>query len=237
MKRSRSAPRPGRQTLQRFAGRRPPAPRLNYLLFLPASYDADPRRRWPLLLFLHGSGERGGHVRQAQKHGPPSLVARQPDFPFILVSPHCPAHRVWEPAPLLALLDHVMNHHRVNRRRVYLTGMSMGAYGGWQLVAAQPQRFAAFVPVCGGGDVLPLLLAPPARERALRSLPVWAFHGARDELVPVAESERMLGAMRHLGATDVRLTVYPEAGHDAWTQTYANPKLYEWLLAQRRTRG
>lgn len=228
-----SPPRAGAQTAQLFTGKRPAA-RLKYLLFLPAGYDTKSRRRWPLMLFLHGSGERGAALRLVMKHGPPRLVAHRPDFPFVVVSPQCPAGRTWDTTTLLALLDQVTKKLRVDRRRVYVTGMSMGGYGAWGLAVAEPQRFAAIAPICGGGDVLPVYLATPAKEKALRTLPVWAFHGARDELVPVSESERMIGALRRAGATDARLTVYPDAGHDSWTETYDNPKLYEWLLARAR---
>jgi predicted peptidase len=228
-----SPPRAGQQTAQVFSRKRPAA-RLKYLLFLPDGYSAKSRRRWPLMLFLHGSGERGADLRMVMKHGPPRLVAHRPDFPFIVVSPQCPAQRIWDTATLLALLDHVTKKLRVDRRRVYLTGMSMGGFATWDLAVTEPRRFAAIAPICGGGAVLPVYLATPAKEKALRTLPVWAFHGARDELVSVSESERMIGALRRAGATDLRLTIYPDAGHDSWTETYDNPKLYEWLLARAR---
>ncbi|MBI5773934.1 MAG: alpha/beta fold hydrolase [Verrucomicrobia bacterium] len=229
-----SPPRAGEQTAQVFAKKLSRAHRLKYLLFLPRGYDAKSRQRWPLLLFLHGAGERGANLKLVAKYGPPKIAPHQPGFPFILVSPQCPARTMWDPDALLALLDDVTARHRVDRRRVYLTGMSMGGFGAWRLAIAEPQRFAAVVPICGGGDVLPIFLAEPARERALRTLPVWAFHGACDEVVPLAESERMVQALRQAGATDVRLTVYPDAGHDSWTETYDNPKLYEWLMSHAR---
>jgi predicted peptidase len=226
-------PRAGTQTAQLFTAKRPAA-RVKYLLFLPAGCAARSRRRWPLLLFLHGADERGADLRLVAKHGPPRLAAHRPEFPFIVVSPQCPARHTWDTAALLALLDHVLKKFPVDRRRVYLTGISMGGYGVWNLAVAEPQRFAAIAPICGGGDVLPIYLAPPAKERALRALPVWAFHGGRDDVVPVSESERMIGALRGIGATDARLTIIPDAGHDAWTETYDNPKLFEWLLARAR---
>lgn len=229
-----TSPRAGQQTacvLQRKFSR---TDRLKYLLFLPQGYDAHSRQHWPLLLFLHGAGERGSNLKLVTKHGPPKVVPHQPGFPFVVVSPQCPARTTWEPEILGALLDEVIVRHRVDRKRVYLTGLSMGGFGAWRLAIAEPQRFAALAPICGGGDVLPIFLAEPARERALRSLPVWAFHGAHDEIVPVSESERMVGALRRAGATDVRLTVYADAGHDSWTETYNNPKLYEWLLSHSR---
>src|ERR1051325_3843324 len=229
-----TTPRAGQQTLQVFTRKRPRPERLKYLLFLPRDYANGSRQRWPLLLFLHGSGERGSDPRLVMKHGPPKLVPQLPEFPFILVSPQCPAGRMWNTETLLALLDEVVAKLRVDRKRVYVTGMSMGGYGAWNLALSQPQRFAALAPVCGGGDVLPAYLASPTKERALRSLPVWAFHGARDDLVPVSESERMVLALRGAGATNVRLTVYPEAAHDSWTETYDNPQLYKWFLQHHR---
>jgi len=136
---------------------------------------------------------------------------------------------------VLALLDELLANHRVDPERVYLTGLSMGGYGTWSLALAAPERFAAVVPICGGGDPIKLLLADPRRAQALKSLPIWAFHGAKDPVVKLEESERMVDALKRFGCSEVQLTVYPEAGHDAWTQTYENPKLYDWLLAHRRT--
>lgn len=208
--------------------------RLDYLLFLPPAYDAKPARTWPLLLFLHGAGERGHDLALVTKHGPPKLVAERPDLPFIIVSPQCPAGQVWNDDALLALLDHVQSKWAVDPRRVYLTGLSMGGYGTWSLGLKHPERFAALAPICGGGDTLPALLPDPQKAPALRTLPVWAFHGAKDPVVPAIESERMVQALQRAGHTNVQLTLYPEATHDSWTTTYANPKFYDWLLAQER---
>lgn len=207
---------------------------LDYLLFLPSDYDPTGNKKWPLLLFLHGAGERGNDVWLVAKHGPPKIVQHKPDFPFIVVSPQCPAGRTWENEVVLALLDEVMAKYAVDKTRVYLTGLSMGGYGTWSLGLAHPERFAAIVPICGGGDPLKALLPDPAKAEALRSLPVWAFHGAKDPVVKLAESERMVEALRKAGVKEVQLTVYPEAQHDSWTETYDNPKLYEWLLAHQR---
>ena len=227
-------PRAGRQSLQQFAGKHPRPRRMKYLLFLPRGCDTNPRQRWPLILFLHGADERGSDPRRILKNGLPRLVLEQPDFPFIVVSPQCPARQAFDLPALLALLDEVAAQHRVDKRRIYVTGISMGGYAAWQIGIEYPQRFAAIVPICGGGDVFPVYLANPAHERALRALPVWAFHGARDDIVPVAESERMVRVLREAGATDVRLTAYPDAGHEVWTETYKNPQLYEWLLSHER---
>jgi len=199
---------------------------VDYLLFLPAGYEEQKEKRWPLILFLHGAGERGDDLEKVKKHGPPKLVEQKPDFPFIVVSPQCPESQYWIPDVLIALLDEIQKEYRVDPRRVYLTGLSMGGYGAWQMAAEHPGRFAAIAPICGGGR---RIMALP-----LRNMPVWAFHGAKDPVVPPAESEEMIDALKRSGNRDVKLTVYPEAGHDCWTETYRNPELYEWFLAHER---
>lgn len=207
---------------------------LNYLLYVPRAAAAQPDKKWPLILFLHGAGERGSDVWLVAKHGPPKIVREQPDFPFIVVSPQCPAGRVWDNDEVLVLLDEILATQPVDPTRVYLTGLSMGGYGTWSLGLAHPERFAAIVPICGGGDPLKAMLADPNKAEALRSLAVWAFHGAKDPVVKLSESERMVEALRRVGVREVELTVYPEAQHDSWTETYANPRLYEWLLRHQR---
>lgn len=222
------------QQARQFTARITRTVTLQYLLFVPRAAATQPDRKWPLLLFLHGAGERGSDVGLVAKHGPPKIVREQPDFPFLVVSPQCPAGRTWDNDELLALLDEILATQPVDPTRVYLTGLSMGGYGTWSLGLAHPERFAAIVPICGGGDPIKAMLADPAKAEALRSLAVWAFHGAKDPVVKLAESERMVEALRRAGVREVELTVYPEAQHDAWTETYANPKLYEWLLRHQR---
>lgn len=206
----------------------------NYLLHLPPEYDADPDRRWPLILFLHGAGERGTNVWQVAKHGPPHEVTAHPDFPFILVSPQCPSGRVWSDEVLLGLLDDIERRYRVDLGRVYLTGLSMGGYGTWSLGMKYPERFAAIAPLCGGGEMISLLLSTSEKAPALKTLGVWAFHGAKDPVVPASESQRMVDFLKKFGAPDVKLTIYPEAEHDCWTQTYSNQELYKWFLNHDR---
>lgn len=228
------APSPGRQVPQRLETAVQQEVALDYLLFLPRGYEPDGGRRWPLLLFLHGAGERGSDLDRVARHGPPRIAAADPDFPFVLVSPQCPARSWWEPVEIIALLDEVLRLHRVDPARVYLTGLSMGGFGTWATGLRYPDRFAAIAPVCGGGATPDALRGLQRDRAALRSLPIRAFHGARDELVPVAESERMVAAVRRAGNDRAELTVHPEAGHDSWTATYADPKLYEWFLSHRR---
>ncbi len=222
-----------------------------YLLHVPEGVAYEPRKRWPLLLFLHGIGERGRAPWTVAKNGPPRLLAartkrrgafrRHSDAAadrlaenFIVVSPQCPPGEVWDSDTLLALIDEVSARQRIDARRVYLTGLSMGGFGSWALAARNPERFAAVVPVCGGGLPLGIVSLNPRKKAALRHLPFWVFHGAKDRIVPLAASEGMVGALKEAGVKRVKFTIYPDAGHDSWTETYANLKLYEWLLGQRR---
>jgi predicted peptidase len=202
--------------------------RLPYLLYLPRGYDPEGARRWPLVLFLHGRGERGDDVGAVKRHGLPRVLERRADFPAIVVSPQCPATTYWtaEIATLTALLDAIEEEHAVDPERIYVTGLSMGGFGTWALAIAGAARFAAIAPICGGGE--------PLAVGALGRLPVWAFHGDADTVVPVERTLAMVEALRAHGG-DVRLTIYPGVGHDSWTQTYENPELYEWLFSHTRS--
>lgn len=197
---------------------------MDYLLYLPKDYGQ--KNSWPLVLFLHGAGERGDNLELVQKHGLPKLIAEGKEFPFLVVSPQCPKDRWWQPQELTALLDEIVEKYKVDQDRVYVTGLSMGGFGTWNLAVSTPERFAAIVPICGGGD--------PIWARRLDHVPVWVFHGAKDPVVPLERSEKMVEAIKKAKG-NVKLTVYPEAGHDSWTETYANPELYQWLLEQKRT--
>jgi predicted peptidase len=198
-----------------------------YLLFLPESYGQK-KQRWPMILFLHGAGERGSDLNLVKKHGPPKIVEQRKDFPFIVVSPQCPAGDWWtdKNEVLIGLLDDVVARCDVDAERIYLTGLSMGGFGTWTLASAYPDRFAAIAPICGGGKVF--------MADKLKDVPVWAFHGAKDPLVPLKESEDMVNAIKARGG-DAKLTVYPDAGHDSWTETYNNQQLYDWFLQHRKS--
>jgi len=203
--------------------------RLNYLLFLPKGYDKDSEQKWPLILYLHGAGERGDDLERVKVHGPPKIVEQEDDFPFIVISPQCPEFSWWtfEIEVLNALLDRITKRHAVDEDRVYLTGLSMGGFGTWSLATAYPERFAAIAPICGRGD--------SKKAHLLKDIPAWVFHGAKDEVVKPENSEEMVNALKEIGA-DVQYTLYPDAGHDSWTETYNNPKLYEWFLKHKRKR-
>ncbi len=197
---------------------------MKYLIYLPKDYEQ--KDSWPVLLFLHGSGERGDNLDLVKTHGPPKLISAGKQFPFIVVSPQCPNGRWWEAVELATLLDEIVEKYKVDQDRIYLTGLSMGGFGTWSLAAYQPNRFAAIVPICGGGEVY--------WSDTLAHIPVWAFHGAKDSGVPPERSKQMVEALKKDGGNP-KLTIYPEAGHDSWTEAYNTPELYEWLLQQKRT--
>lgn len=215
----------GKQTPRSFERKISRTVRYKYLFYLPQEYlDRTPV---PLVLFLHGAGERGNDLSLVRKHGPPKLVDQGRRFPFILVSPQCPANRWWDPENLNALLDDVMSDYAVDTNRVYVTGLSMGGFGTWSLGIMYPERFAALAPVCAWGE--------PFAAFRLKDMPIWAFHGAKDPIVPLSRGEEMIDAVKRAGGSP-RFTVYPEADHDSWTETYNNPELYSWLLRQTKER-
>jgi predicted esterase len=197
---------------------------LKYLCHLP--YDPEQEkssRKWPMILFLHGLGERGSDLEMLKVHGIPKVVEEMADFPFIAISPQCPEGSWWPDkiGALKRMLDEVEQKYPVDPDRIYLTGLSMGGYGVWSLAMACPGRFAAIAPICGGGN--------PEKAYLLKKVPVWVFHGAEDPLVSLESSEKMVKALK-TGGGEVRFTVYPDTGHDSWTKTYENPELYQWFL-------
>lgn len=223
------------------------APRLSYWLYLPEEYTTtkDPL---PLLVFLHGYGERGDDLDRAAKHGPPKLIRNGKQMPFIMIAPQCPndgpspkhvkpgkkagTYFWWRDASV-DLVHDIIEHEtqrlgRVDASRIYLTGLSMGGMGTYQLAVRHPDTFAACAPICG-------LYAGEADVGAakIKHIPFWAFHGDHDKAVPLNAHQPMIDALKEAGA-DVTFTVYPKVGHDSWTRTYDDPKLYEWFLKQRK---
>ncbi|RYG65359.1 hypothetical protein EON80_17490 [bacterium] len=199
---------------------------VRYLTDLPPDYDADKAKRWPVLIFLHGSGERGDDLQVLRKHGPPKLVAQGCKFPFILISPQAPVGSYLIGAQLIELLDEVSAKYRVDPDRVYMTGLSMGGNSTWYTALEYPERFAAIAPIAAGGD--------PEGAARLKNLPTWYFIGGKDTNITPGGPEQMVEAMK---AADVpyKYTFYPEATHgETWTQAYDDPGFYEWILAQKR---
>lgn len=198
-----------------------------YLLSLPDAYSRDSSVSWPLVLFLHGSGESGQDIEKVKAHGIPELVSKGMNLPFILVSPQSEVPTGWDIENLYRLIDHVRKAYRIDDNRIYGTGLSMGGFGIWALAMKYPDLFAAIAPVCGGGDT--------ANAWKIRNIPAWVFHGARDSTVPIFGSIDMVNASRRFGAP-VRFTVYPTLGHNSWDSAYHNDSLYDWMLAQQKHR-
>ena len=197
----------------------------HYLTFLPKSYKAK-GAGVPLILFLHGSGERGTDLEKVKAWGPPAIAEKDFDFPFLVISPQLAEGEAWHALALKGLLKQVLAKYNVDRRRVYLTGLSLGGYGAWDLASRYPEYFAAVAPICGGG--IPRLVG------SMRAVPTWAFHGKMDDAVPEEESARMVAALQAAGG-DVRYTVLPEGGHtDAWVHAYDKAGLFDWFLRHSR---
>jgi len=196
-----------------------------HVVHLPEGYDA--ARPWPLILYLHSSGERGDDLRHTYA-GLGLALRRHPErFPCLVVLPQCPEEMWWtdDPRHLEVPFHAALEEYNVDPRRVYLTGISMGGYATWLYGAAHAETFAALLPVCGGGD--------PEDYRALRTLPIWAFHGSEDDAVPPEESRRMWDMVHEAGG-DIRYTEYAGVGHESWDVAYGDPEVIRWLLAQRK---
>jgi predicted esterase len=196
-----------------------------YLLSLPDGYDQDTTKRWPLMIFLHGSGESGTDLQKVKAHGLPKLIEQGKKYPFIVVSPQAQLPYGWEPENLYKLLLHIKQTQRVDNDRIYLTGLSMGGFGTWDFAMKHPEEFAAIAPVCGGGDTTGIW--------KLRYVPIWCFHGAKDDVVLPAQSEKMVAAAKKYNPS-VKFTLYPDANHNSWDTTYNNDSLYQWMLSHTK---
>jgi predicted peptidase len=197
---------------------------LPYRVFLPAGYADSTSKRWPAILFLHGSGERGADLSWVERNGPPH-VARERGLPFVVIAPQLAAGETWSADALRALLDLVDAEYRIDSTRVYLTGLSLGAYGAYELAISAPDRFAALLAISGAGN--------PVEICRLSKLPTWIVHGAKDDVIPVEWGMTMARRLERCGG-DVRFTLDANAGHDAWTRIYADSTTYDWFLAHKR---
>lgn len=199
----------------------------SFRIYVPAGLPPEP----PIVLFLHGAGEGGRDGLAQTTVGLGAAIVKYPDrFPLVAVFPQSPPRNPWR-GPIvehaLGALEATIEELDCDRDRVYLTGISMGGYGTWHIATAQPERFAAIVPICGGAEK-PIITA----ER-LANVPTWVFHGDRDQIIPVDESREVVQAMRARGS-DVRYTEYKGVQHNSWDPAYAEPELMRWLLAQKR---
>ncbi|MGE7778078.1 hypothetical protein ACQKLP_25410 [Chitinophaga sp. NPDC101104] len=198
----------------------------DFLRQLPATYNDNPNKKWPVIIFLHGVGERGNDINLVKRAGLAARAAQDPNFPFIVISPQCKASSWWDVPSLEVLYEQVVKEYKVDPSRIYLTGLSMGGYGTWSWALSKPDRFAAYVPICGEGT--------PSKACVLKDKPVWVFHNADDPTVPVKGSRDMVNAIRSCGGTLVKYTENATGGHNAWTKAYNDPALYTWLNQQKQ---
>jgi predicted peptidase len=196
-----------------------------YVEYLPKDYD--PAKEYPLVFFLHGAGERVQDPHQAMFHGYMKYVREQgKEYPFIFIAPQCIGNAYWGSytESLSAFLDYILETYAVDRRRVYLTGLSMGGTGTWMFAMARPNTFAAIMPVCGSGiywNVANLLKTP-----------IYMVHGDCDTCVPISGSVEMLTSINSRGG-NAKLKICYGVGHDAWNYAYTDDSLLEWMLSQR----
>ncbi len=196
--------------------------KLNYLLYTPDGYSAKGKKT-PLMLFLHGAGERGNDLEKVKKWGPPKVLENGGKIPFVVVAPQCPKGQYWDIYLLKDLLDKIVSSYNIDESRIYLTGLSMGGFGTWHLAAMFPDYFAAIAPVCGGGN-------KHLVKRALKEKPIWVFHGKKDKTVAESESAELVKALKEAGS-DVKYTVLPEGDHAAsWVYAYNEADLWNWFL-------
>jgi predicted peptidase len=204
-----------------------------YVVFVPKDYDGS--KEYPVILFLHGAGETKS--AKATKEGKmpvevgigPAIKKREKDFAFITVIPRAEGFG-WKAdganaKRALAMLDEVMKEYKIDAKRQYLTGLSMGGMGTWSIAMAHPDRFAAIVPICGNGDT--------KTAEKIKDLPVWAFHGDADTAVKVEGSRDMIEAIKKAGGKP-KYTEYPGVGHNSWDKAYGTDELYKWLLEQKK---
>ena len=200
-----------------------------YVEYLPENFDKN--KKYPLVIFLHGAGERGEDLDIASRHGFMKHVRESGrEYPFIFVAPQCPCGKYWGcyTESLLAFIDYVTASLPVDADRVYLTGLSMGGTGTWMLAMADPERFAAIAPICGSGIYW--------YGEALKSIPVMVYHGDLDEIVPISNSLEMIKSVnRHGGNAEMKILY--GVGHNAWDEAYAGDELYTWLLSHKKSHG
>jgi predicted peptidase len=199
---------------------------LHYVVSLPRQY-AQISQRWPVILYLHGAGDRGNNLDFVKRQGPPYVAEHQPDFPFIVVSPQLPATEdVWAAydVALIRLMENVLRHYRADRSRIYLTGISMGGMGTWQLAKENPDYFAAIAPLAGWTDL--------EWATILTRTPIWVFHGARDDVVPLSMSEKMVEALRAAGGNP-KFAILTDMDHGIGPTVWNRQDLYDWMLQHR----
>jgi predicted peptidase len=203
---------------------------LKYRLMIPKDYSATGEQKYPVVLFLHGAGERGDDNARQLAHGTKEFAtdANRDKYACFVIAPQCPSGQWWgDSLPLIVdLLADMQKEYRIDANRLYVTGLSMGGFGTWDLLGRHPQMFAAAAPICGGGD--------PETCSKFSKVPIWVFHGDADKVVRPEQSRRMVDGLKKAGGMP-KYTEYPGVGHDSWSQTYADTAFIEWLFNQKRT--
>ena len=203
---------------------------LKYRLMIPKDYSATGEQKYPVVLFLHGAGERGDDNARQLAHGTKEFAtdANRDKYACFVIAPQCPSGQWWgDSLPLIVdLLADMQKEYRIDANRLYVTGLSMGGFGTWDLLGRHPQMFAAAAPICGGGD--------PETCSKFSKVPIWVFHGDADKVVRPEQSRRMVEGLKKAGGMP-KYTEYPGVGHDSWSQTYGDAAFMEWLFDQKRT--
>lgn len=197
----------------------------DYTIKTPENYDANSDNSYPLLIFLHGAGERGEDLEMLGVHGPLKLMKQGKKFDAIVLAPLCPSDVWWDTDLLQKTLEKVKSKYNIDETRIHLTGLSMGGYATWLWAGEYPKQFKNIAPICGGGDI--------KDAQRLSQIPIWAFHGGEDKVVLPEESQKMIDAIKAVGGNP-KFTIYPEADHDSWTETYENEDFWLWLLGPKK---
>ena len=201
--------------------------KLDYYLYYPQDYETSPEKEFPILLFLHGGGESGDTLGALKKNGPPKMIVDGKQFPFLILAPQNPYKKKWwNTRAVNQLLDSIVADNRVDKDRIYLTGLSRGGGAAWEMAVQYPEKFAALAVVCGMAPV-------PYAAWIDKKMPIWVFHGEEDKSIPFSESETMVNRLRSM-AYDVKFTRYPGVGHNSWSKAYATEELYEWFVRQKK---
>ncbi len=198
---------------------------INYLIRLPENSS----EKYPLMIFLHGAGERGTDINKVIANGPLQDKYKEYTKEFAMLSPQCPEGQYWDVETIYQLIQKILKENpKIDQSRIYLTGLSMGGWGSWRLAEKHPDLFAALVPVCAPSGL-------PERREAhfVKNIPIRIFHGALDDIVPVDNSIEMYRELKKMEA-DVELTIFENDNHNSWDSTYSNPELYKWMLKQRK---
>lgn len=200
--------------------------KLAYYLYYPEEYHDEPEADFPILLFLHGGGESGDSLVTVKRNGPPKLIVQGKKFPFLILAPQNPSEKKWwNTRALMQLLDSIVAENRIDKKRIYLTGLSRGGGAAWEMAVQYPQTFAAMAVVCG--------MAPlPYASWINKEMPIWVFHGEDDKSIPVSESDSMVAKLKEMGY-EIQYTRYPGVGHDSWIRAYETEELYDWFVEQR----